>query len=172
MSTGHSSPKNIGAQVGDLLGEVPATNDAAPRAVIIMGSVATGKTTHRRNNYSRGYVLIDAAEIFEVLSKGDATLQFPDAFVDELELIGTMLARSAVSRKQSIVTEIIGSDMRTVLPLVSGLKSVGFTVELITLDCDLEEAIRRNEAPGRGISAHFAEEFQIRWIIEACRRAG
>ena len=172
MSTGRPSPMDIGAKLGALLKEVPPANDAAPKAVILMGGVATGKTTLRRKDYSSGYVIIDAAEIFEVLSKGDVTLVFPDAFLDELELIGPMLACSAVSNKQNIVTEIIGADVDAVVPLVSGLKSAGFTVELIALDCDLEEAIRRNEEPGRGISAYFAEDFQIRWIINACRQTG
>lgn len=172
MNTDRPSPMNIRAHLGELLKKVPAANDAAPKAVILAGGVATGKTTLRRKEYSRGYVIIDAAEIFDFLSKGDVTLDFPDAFLDELELIGPMLACSAVSNRKNIVTEIIGADVDAVVPLISGLKSVGYRVELIALDCDLEEAVRRNEEPARGISAYFAESFQIRWIIEACRRAG
>lgn len=41
----------------------------SPGAVIIAGGVATGKTTLRRTEYSTGYVLLDAAEIFLVYAK-------------------------------------------------------------------------------------------------------
>lgn len=36
-----------------------------------MGGVAAGKTTFRKHRFSTGYVLVDAAEIFLNLSRGE-----------------------------------------------------------------------------------------------------
>jgi hypothetical protein len=139
-----------------------------PEAVILMGGVATGKTTLRLRDYSHGYVLIDAAEIFHHLSQGDATLDFPDAFLNQLESVGTQIARRAVSEGRSIVTEIIGADEVPTLELISALKSCGYSVKVVSVTCDLEESIRRNEGRGDSISAYYAEPFQRRWIIDSC----
>jgi hypothetical protein len=51
---------------------VPSTGD--PVAVIFMGGVGAGKTTLRKQQYSKGYVLIDAADIFITLSRGNICL--------------------------------------------------------------------------------------------------
>jgi hypothetical protein len=44
--------------------------DHRPRAVILAGATAVGKTTLRREKYSSGFVLLDAAEIFLSLCRG------------------------------------------------------------------------------------------------------
>jgi len=137
-----------------------------PEAVIIMGGVAVGKTTIRKKNYSVGYVLIDAAEIFHRLSHGDSTLDFPDHFQRPLEMIGRMVTLRALSERRNIVTEIVGHKATQTSKLIDVLNKLGYKVKMITVTCDLHEALRRNETRGDNVSAYYAEQFQYMWIIE------
>ena len=59
------------AAVDRLVDDSSFPADGQPFAVIISGDVAAGKTTVRRQEYSSGYLLIDAAEIFLSLSRGE-----------------------------------------------------------------------------------------------------
>jgi len=142
-----------------------------PTAVILMGDVASGKTHLRAKNYSQGFVLIDAAEIFHHLS-GVEQLDFPHALLGPLEVIGPLIALRALSERRNIVTEVIGDDEEPTIELITALKQAGYSVDVVGVTCDLEEAIRRNENRGDSISAYFAEPFQRKWIIGACRQLG
>lgn len=52
---------DIGNEVGRLFDDSSLSNGVKPRAIILMGGVAAGKTTLRQSKYSHGFVLIDAA---------------------------------------------------------------------------------------------------------------
>jgi len=168
MNTDRIHEINIGAQIDRLFDDSSLTHNGSPKAVVLMGGVAAGKTTLRLKDYSQGFVLIDAAELFHHLSNGDETLDFPDALLEPLELIGSLVARRAISERRGIVTEIIGADKAPTIELISSLKSVGYSVDIVGVACDLEESIRRNENRGDNISAYYAEPFQRQWIIDAC----
>jgi dephospho-CoA kinase len=160
---------DIDEEVNRLFNDLSIAESGDPKAVILMGGVATGKTTLRMRDYSQGYVVIDAAEIFHHMSRGDATLNFPDALRESLELIGTQIARRALEERRNIVTEIIGAKPEPTKDLISWLRALGYKAEMVGVTCDVEEAMRRNEARGDNISAYYAERFQRKWIIEACR---
>ncbi len=168
MSTDRILKINIGAEIDRLFDDSSLAHNNRPKAVILMGGVAAGKTTMRLKDYSQGFVLIDAAEIFHHLSVGDSMFDFPDALLEPLELIGRLVARRAVSERRNIVTEIIGADQAPTMSLISELKSAGYSVEGILITCDMEESIRCNENRGDNISAYYAEPFQRQWIIDAC----
>ncbi|MGB3746583.1 MAG: zeta toxin family protein [Rhodanobacter sp.] len=161
---------DIGGEVDRLFDDSSLAHDGKPRAVILMGGVAAGKTTLRQSKYSHGFVLIDAAEMFHHLS-GDAFLEFPDALREQLELIGPLAAQRAVSERRHIVTEIIGAEPEPAEQLLKALKSAGYYVEMVGVTCDLDESIRRNQERGDNISAYYAEPFQRRWLIDACAQA-
>lgn len=160
---------DIDIEVNSYFDDSSVSGDETPAAVILAGGVATGKTTLRRTDYSQGYVLIDAAEIFHRLSRGAAFLDFPDALSQPLEQVGSQVARRAIAERRHIVTEVIGDEPKPTIALIDSLKSKGYRVEIVALDCDLEETIRRNEERGDNISAYFAEPFQCAWISEACK---
>jgi dephospho-CoA kinase len=148
---------------------VPA--DGKPRLILIMGGPASGKTTLRREQYSTGFVLIDAAEIFNSLSRG-GYYDFPDAFEEPMDLIGRLVASRAITERRNIVTEIIGSDFDVTTELIEAMRSVGYTIEVVSVTCDIEEAMKRNLARGEdNISSYFAEPFQRRWLIDATQVA-
>ena len=158
---------DIGNEVDRLFDDSSLSNGATPRVIIIMGGVAAGKTTLRQSKYSRGFVLIDAAEMFHHLS-GEAFLDFPDALLEPLELIGSLAAQRAISERRHIVTEIVGAEPEPIVELIEALKKVGYDVEVVGVTCDLEESLRRNQERGDNISAYYAEPFQRRWLFSAC----
>ncbi|MCO5056209.1 zeta toxin family protein [Thermomonas sp.] len=159
---------NIGSEIDRLFDDSSLAHNDHPKAVILMGGVATGKTHLRIKNYSQGFVLIDAAEMFHHLSRGDAMLDFPDAFLEPLNLIGPLVSQRAISERRNIVTEIIGADQDPTFELIETLEAAGYLVDVVALTCDFEESVRRNENRGDNISAYYAEAFQRQWIIDAC----
>ncbi len=159
---------DIDAEVDRFFEDSSLPADGEPIAIIISGGVCAGKTTIRKQEYSTGYVLIDAAEIFLNLSRGES-FSFPEAFDEPMNLIGGLVARRALSERRNIVTEIVGAEVAPVQQLIDALRSIGYSVQGAVITCDVEQALRRNESRGDDdISACFAEPFQRAWIVEAC----
>jgi hypothetical protein len=74
--------------------------DGKPVAVVLMGRVAAGKTTMRKQRFSTGYVLVDAADIFLSLSRGEV-LPFPAPLQEPVGLIGRLVAKRALSERRN-----------------------------------------------------------------------
>jgi hypothetical protein len=143
-----------------------------PRAVVLIGGVGTGKTSFRRSKYSRGYVLIDAGDIFLSLTRGEY-LPFPGPLGQAVDALGQVIAERAISERRHIVTEIIGAENDLVEGLTNAMSGLDYQVEVALLTCAPEEAVRRNELrnPEEGISAHYSETFQTEWLGQACAKA-
>ncbi|HEY2588350.1 MAG TPA: AAA family ATPase [Tepidisphaeraceae bacterium] len=145
---------------------IPA--DGKPAAVIVMGGVATGKTTFRKQRYSHGYVLIDAVDIFLHLS-GEQVFPFPGPFRMPMDLIGRSVAHRALAERRNVVTEIIGAEGDSARQLIDAMQSLGYAVRAEVVTCDVAEALRRNATRGAdSVSAYYAEPFQREWILTAC----
>ena len=148
---------------------IPA--DGEPCLVLLMGGPAAGKTTLRRQQYSTGFVLVDAADIFISLSRG-GYYDFPEAFEEPMDLIGRLVATRAIAERRNIVTEVIGSDFDATTELIEAMRSVGYKIEAVAVTCDIEEAMKRNLSRGENnISSYFAEPYQRRWLIEASQES-
>jgi hypothetical protein len=162
---------DLSAEIDRLFNDSSIPADQRPNAVIIMGTVAAGKTTIRKQKYASGYVLIDAADIFLSLSPGEF-FPFPEAFQETMDLIGRLVADRALSERRNIVTEIIGAEEKPARQLVDALGSIDYAVHLVLIKCDdIQEAKRRNMSRGDdNISAYYAEPFQRTWIIDACNK--
>ena len=158
---------NIDEEVGHYFDDSSITHGATPRIVILMGGPCSGKTTFRKQQYSTGFVLVDAAEIFLSLSRGKF-FPFPDALEGPMQMIGDLIARRAVSEKRHIVTELIGADSNPMNALISAMEAIGYRVEVQVLTCDMDEAVRRNLNRGAdNVSCYYAEPYQRRWLYEA-----
>ena len=159
---------DVGAEIDRLFDDSSIPADGQPVAVIFMGGPATGKTTVRKQKCSSGYVLIDAADIFLSLSRGEF-FSCPEAFQEPMDLIGRLVTRRALSERRNIVTEVIGAEVEPAQQLIEALKSIGYNVEVAAITCDVQEAMRRNMSRGDdNISAYYAEPFQRTWIIDTC----
>jgi hypothetical protein len=161
---------DLSAEIDRYFDASSVPHDEPPRIVIFMGGPAAGKTTLRRQHCATGYVLVDAAEIFLSLSRGEF-FPFPEAFEEPLELVGQMVARRAVAERRHIVTELIGADLDATNALLEAMNAIGYEISAEFINCDVEEAMRRNLARGDdNISCYYAEPFQRRWLLEAANR--
>lgn len=159
---------DLGAEVYRAFNDSAIPANGSPVAVILMGGVCAGKTSIRKQKYSSGYVLIDAADIFLSLSRGEF-FPFPEAFQEPMDLIGRLITRRALSERRNIVTEIIRADAELTHRLIEALKRIGYRVKLVAIHCESEEGMRRNASRSDdNISAYCAEPFQRTWIIDAC----
>lgn len=139
-----------------------------PTIVILMGGPAGGKTTIRKQRYSHGYVIVDAADIFLRLCDGEY-VAFPDELLDiPLNIIGGIVACRAIEQRRNIVTEIIGADYAATQKLIESMRSVGYHVDVQLITCDIAVAAERNFSRGDDcISAYYAEAYQQRWLVNA-----
>ena len=158
---------NAGEETGRFFDESSLSHEDQPRIVILMGGVATGKTTIRRRHYSSGYVLVDASEIFLNLSRGEF-FEFPGPFAQLLDILGPLIARRAISERRHIVTEIIGMEEKPLRLMMDALVKAGYHIDLQFLTCDVDESVRRNEnRTDDSISAFYSEPYHLRWLTEA-----
>ena len=68
---------DLNAEVKSYFDVTSESKGKKPVLEIVMGCPAVGKTTLRKQKFSKGYVLVDAADVFIRLSKGQS-LDFPD----------------------------------------------------------------------------------------------
>ncbi len=143
----------------------------APMAIIVVGAIGAGKTYHRHHLLKDGFVQIDSADIFHALSDGDPTLDFPDAFDEAIERIGSTVAHEAIARRLHIAIETPGHEQPQLLALIEALKHAGYVPELRAITADRETCERQNESRGDNVSSCYAAPIHVAWVIEACGRA-
>jgi len=71
------------------------------------------------------------------------------------------------------VTEVHHIGYEFSVALIEAMKGVGYKVKVVVLECEWEEAQRRNLARGpHNISAYYTDEFNVRWLLEAAGEVG
>lgn len=144
---------------------VPRGRD--PKLVLLLGPVCSGKTFVRRRDYSKGYVVVDAAEIFRSLSRGERH-QFGTIFGEPLDLLGGFVAYRALKERRDVVTEMIGDRIEEVEAVIDAALALGYEVEVKAVQCGLDEARRRLKRRGPGeVSARDTQAYHHRWITVA-----
>jgi hypothetical protein len=137
----------------------------SPQAIIIAGGVAAGKTTLRRAQYSTGYAVLDAAEIFLSLCQGQG-MDFPGPLEEPMDCIGNGVAQRIFKERRNFVTEIIGADLDRVKELITAIKDAGYETHFAGVTCTPAAAIERNaNRSDDNISAYYTEEYHQRWIL-------
>jgi hypothetical protein len=145
--------------------------EEAPRIVLIAGGPAAGKTWFRKEKFARGYVVVDAAEIFLSLSRGEF-FPFPGPFWEPLDLVGGLVARRAIRERRHIVTELIGAEYEPLEQLIEAMLAIGYAVSGTHITSPLDLAMQRNlDRANDNISAYYTESFQRRWLVEAASDA-
>src|SRR5262245_4139113 len=99
-----SPPSNfdLAAEAERFFDDSSLPGEGQPHFVLLLGGVSSGKTYTRRRRYKRGYVIVDAAEIFISLSRG-GYYDFPDGLVEPLEAIGSLVALRALAERRHVV---------------------------------------------------------------------
>ena len=145
--------------------------DGPPRFVLLLGGVSSGKTWTRRRRYKRGFVIVDAAEIFISLSRG-GYYDFPDGLAEPMHAIGSLVAARAVAERRGVVTEMLATDRERFESVFRAMVGAGYNAEVIWIDCDPAEGARRNAARGDyDISAAFCQDFHRQWLLDAVQAA-
>ena len=154
--------------VDDYLAMGSIAPEGTPASVVLIaGPVAAGKTTHRKQAYSNGYVLVDAAALFVSLAP-DQVLAFPDDLAEPLEAVGSTLARRAIEERRNVVTEIVGMNADAMSQLTEAMSAAGYRTTVEYISCDADVAWQRNISRGENdISAYYAEPFNLRWLTQA-----
>jgi len=149
---------------------IPAKGE--PEFVLITGGVGAGKTTLRKSSFSKGYVVLDANEIFMNLCKG-VNSRFED-FKEMVEILGSLIADKAVKEKRNIVMEVIGDSFENTESIIDAIISVGYKIKLNSVDCDQAEAYKRHLKAVKDdklyISCYFTQDLHRRWILEAVKK--
>jgi hypothetical protein len=138
-----------------------------PKLTLLLGGPASGKTTLRRQSYSTGHVLVDAAEVFDRLCKGEL-LPFPGPMEDLMNEIGRLIAHRAVSEKRHIVTELIGSDREAIIELTDAMRAAGYLISGQVVTCEIEVAQQRmRDRDEIEVPCYHAEPFTRSWLMAA-----
>jgi len=172
-------PIDTQAETNRFFDDSSISTNQQPQAVVITGGVAAGKTTMRREKYSKGYVVLDACEIFLNLCRGQYQ-DFPGKLEEQMELIGNSVARRIFHERRNFVTEIIGADYDSVKQLIGAIIEAGYKADVVYVDCDpviaFDRALKRanalenevKQAKGKisdCVSAYYTEYLHYRWIL-------
>ena len=161
---------DIGQEIENFFDDSSIPVNGQPEFVLILGAVCTGKTTLRKQQYSKGYVLIDAAEIFLSLSNGEYFDFGFEPFEQPLEVIGGMVARQAIFERRNIVTEMTVSFYQEIKAVIEAMRGIDYKVQITSVHCDLETAKKRNLNRGDdNISAWYTQLYHQRWIRNAAK---
>jgi len=148
------------------------SRDGQPNFALFMGGVGAGKTTVRHQKYGKDYVHLDAAEIFANFAQGK-TYEFPTAFEEPLELMGSLIAKQAIEQKRNITMEVIGNSLEDTRALIDAMKSVGYKVHLANIECDPVESYKRHinavQTDTDYVSAFHTQRFHYKWIMDAVK---
>jgi hypothetical protein len=139
---------------------VNCLSEDSPKFVILMGGVASGKTTIRKEKFSKNFVNFDFGEIeFAVKSAIGPNNPELERFVI---LTCALILRISLSSKRNIVIEIIGDDKDVIDPILGQMKKNGYAVSIEFVTCDPEEAYRRHivavENGKDYLSAYFTQQ--------------
>ncbi len=137
----------------------------SPKAVLLVGPVCTGKTTLRNSDYSSGFVLLDAGEIFLNLT-GSTEPRFPGSLEEKIMMIGRRIFIEATNRRYNLVTEVLGTDSDVLIAALEAIKAYGYVVEVVYVNADLDQCVKRQAERGDdNLSAYFTEGFHYTWIL-------
>lgn len=130
-----------------------------PQFVMVMGGVASGKTTWRRKQFASNYVNFDFGEICDALEK-EFGVDSP-RLSDYAVLASDMILHDSIADKKNIVIEIIGDNKEIVETLINKMKGVGYKVSMEFIACDPVDAYKRHlkavEEDKTYRSSHFTQ---------------
>jgi len=158
---------DIIAEVQRFFGEPIAPTGLSPKLALVMGGAAVGKTRYRRKTFGPEFIVLDAADIFINLSRGQY-FAFPSVLEQPMEIIGASIARRALRERRNIVTEIIGHEYEPTNALIDAMRRANYSVDVVALEKDVAEAWEWNLARSEtNISALYTEPYHRRWLLGA-----
>ena len=139
-------------------------SEKPPKLVIVMGGVGAGKTTIRRQQFSKGFVNFDIGDIYTAFKEafGKEYARLP-----QYVMVATdMVFKESIEAKKNIVIEIIGDSYEAITPVIDKMKESGYDVSIQGITCDIAEAYERHHKAVKEdenyISAYFTQESTLR----------
>ena len=134
-----------------------------PQLILILGGVAAGKSTLRKQKYDNGYVFVDAGAIYLRLT--DNETKKVDRIEDYCQFVGNIILATAITKKKNIVVELIGDNKEHVDYIINGMSKHGYSVNIQGVFGDVMECYQRHlkqEREGRDdISSYHTQEGTI-----------
>lgn len=171
MDAGQLERVDVTDEVGRWFDDASRSGKAKAELALVTGGVAVGKSRMRRERFGRGFVTLDAGEIFIHLSRG-RYIEFPDFLEEPMNMIGGLIAAQAVRERRNIVCELIGAEAEPLERLIETYRALGYYISVTGVTADLEQSLRWNEARSDdNISAYYTEPFHLRWLLAAAAAA-
>ncbi len=143
--------------------------DNPPKFIILTGPIASGKTTIRREKYSKDYVLVDSGELFDIF-KANFSAANSEKLEEYLMVTGIELVKKSINEKKNIVIEISADTKdkgERMISIYDKMTSLGYKSEISVIDCDLEECQRRNEKGRDNVSSYYSTDETLHYFILA-----
>src|SRR3989344_912993 len=102
------------------------TVEADPKMVLVMGGVASGKTTIRRQKFNIGYVNFEYGEIYTAV-KHAVGADHPRLRV-YVNFICDSILQDALTEKKNLAVEIIGDEYEKLAPVIERMKRIGYKI--------------------------------------------
>ncbi len=146
--------------------------DGKPKATFVVGQLCAGKTTYRKKHCARDFVLVDAGDVYLKLNNGSWT-DFGKNMVSDMKQVCFAVAARAVMQRRNMVCELVvdGEDVVKVFQAVqNGLTELGYSIDIVDIDCDLETAKKRNAArQADNISAYYTTGYDLSTFMDVLR---
>lgn len=141
----------------------------APTAVLLIGPIASGKTTMRHERYGATHVALDPADIYFALTLHET--EVTSDIHERLESAGSEVVSRALAEGRDVCFEFtpMGPYCDGELTrLLDALTARGYKIELVTLDCSSQASRERDRArPMTNLSSYWTQLTLLRWMSAA-----
>lgn len=163
---------NLNKEVEKFFDDSSVPADGEPTLVVLYGATCSGKTFVRKRDYSKGYVVVDAAEVFLNLCRGER-FQFGTIFGEVVDSIGSYVTLRAMRERRNIVTELPVTQNENLEAVCEAALSLDYKVNALLVQCRLEDAQLRLLSRGADeISARQTLPYHLEWITRAAAKLG
>jgi ABC-type cobalamin/Fe3+-siderophores transport system ATPase subunit len=159
---------DLDAETAKFFDDSSLNHKGKPELIIVGGGNSVGKTTLIHDKYKKGYVIINAEDIYRNIKIFDEFGPKSQKLVNE---IGEKIAKRAISEKRNIVLEMIGADTETMTSIIDPMLDFGYEVDIEHVTGDVAESYKwhlKAVAEDKGyLPTTLTEVFHFAWILKA-----
>jgi len=159
---------NINEQISRYFSDDSIKTSDKPKFALLIGGVASGKTTMRKQRFNTGYVVIDAGDIINnLMEKG---LNEWKDIKPLLDTIGRQVTQRAINENRNLVTEMTSDPKNNVEELIDSMDGCGYKTELVSVECNPEIAKERDKnRSDDNFSSVGTQKYHCDWLRSAIK---